>query len=172
MKQHRYEVRVAWTGNLGEGTSRYTTYLRDHEITAAGKPVLPGSSDAAFRGDAARYNPEDLLVASLSACHMLAYLHLCAVNEVVVIDYTDDATGLMQETPDGGGVFTEVTLRPTVTVSAGSDTARALALHEEAHHLCFIANSVKFPVRHEAHTIRAETPAAPADLPATESAGA
>ncbi|MGA3023578.1 MAG: OsmC family protein [Bryobacteraceae bacterium] len=149
MKQHRYEIRVAWTGNLGQGTSGYAGYLRNHEVSAPGKPVVLASSDPAFRGDPARYNPEDLLVASLSACHMLWYLHLCAVNGVVVVDYADDAFGLMEETADGGGFFSEVTLRPAVAISADSDAARALSLHEEAHRLCFIANSVKFPVRHQ-----------------------
>jgi organic hydroperoxide reductase OsmC/OhrA len=170
MRLHRYEIHVAWTGNVGPGTSAYTSYLRNHEVSAAGKPVLPGSSDAAFRGDPARYNPEDLLVASLSACHMLSYLHLCAVNGVVVLDYADDAVGLMQETPDGGGVFAEVTLRPTVAISADSDAGRALSLHDKAHRYCFIANSVNFPVKHEARIIQREIPAAPGDPPATGSA--
>jgi organic hydroperoxide reductase OsmC/OhrA len=149
MKNHRYETRVAWTGNLGQGTSGYRSYLRNHEVSAAGKPVVLASSDPAFRGDPARYNPEELLVASLSACHMLSYLHLCAVNGVVVVAYADDAFGLMEETADGGGLFTEVTLRPAVTISADSDAGKAMSLHEDAHRLCFIANSVKFPVRHE-----------------------
>jgi organic hydroperoxide reductase OsmC/OhrA len=162
VKQHRYEIHVAWTGNLGQGTSRYTSYLRNHQISAAGRPVLPGSSDAAFRGDASRYNPEDLLVASLSACHMLSYLHLCAANKVIVVDYVDDAIGVMEETADGGA-FTEATLRPVVTISAESDAGKALALHDEAHHNCFIANSVKFPVLHKARISRQETPAASAD---------
>jgi organic hydroperoxide reductase OsmC/OhrA len=165
MKQHRYQTRVTWTGNLGEGTSSYRNYLRNHEISAAGKPLVPGSSDPAFRGDPSRYNPEELLVASLSACHMLAYLHLCAVNGVVVVDYADDATGLMEETADGGGSVTEVTLRPAVTITADSDAGKAQSLHEQAHRLCFIANSVNFPVRHEASVTVRETPAPPADPP-------
>ena len=171
MKQHHYEVQLSWTGNLGLGTSSYRAYGRDHEISAAGKPVLPGSSDPAFRGDPSRYNPEELLVASLSACHMLSYLHVCAVNGVVVMGYVDSASGVMEERPDGSGALTEVMLRPEVTISAESDSAKALSLHEEAHHLCFIANSVNFPVRHEARIIR-ETPAATADRPATGSAEA
>jgi organic hydroperoxide reductase OsmC/OhrA len=167
MKQHRYDIHVAWTGNLGPGTSNYLSYLRNHEVSAPGKPVVPASSDPAFRGDPARYNPEDLLVASLSACHMLSYLHLCAVNGVVVVDYDDDAFGLMEETATGGGVFTEVTLRPAVVISAESDPDKARSLHDEAHHLCFIANSVNFPVRHEARITRRETPALPGDRPPT-----
>jgi organic hydroperoxide reductase OsmC/OhrA len=149
MKQHRYQIHVAWTGNTGPGTIAYASYRRDHEVSAAGKPVVLASSDPAFRGDPARYNPEELLVASLSACHMLWYLHLCAVNGVVVVEYADDASGLMEENADGSGVFTEVTLRPAVAIAAASDGIRALSLHEEAHRRCFIANSVKFPVRHE-----------------------
>jgi organic hydroperoxide reductase OsmC/OhrA len=147
--EHPYEVRVEWTGNLGDGTSGYRSYARAHEIAAAGKPAIPGSSDPAFRGDGSRYNPEDLLVASLSACHMLWYLHLCAEAGIVVTGYVDDARGTLVETADGGGHFAEVVLRPQVTVQAGADGEKAIALHERAHHLCFIANSVNFPVRCE-----------------------
>lgn len=171
MKRHNYGIRLDWTGNSGEGTRTYRGYRRDHTIAVAGKPPLAGSSDPAFRGDPSRYNPEELLVASLSACHMLSYLHVCAVNGVVVMDYADDALGTMEETADGGGAFTDVTLHPTVTIAADSDAAKAKSLHEEAHDLCFIANSVKFPVRHEARIIRQETPAPPAGQPATGSAG-
>jgi len=148
-KQHRYAAEVVWTGNLGQGTSSYKSYSRDHEIRSAGKPLIPGSADAAFRGDAARYNPEDLLVASLSTCHMLWYLHLCAVSGVTVLAYEDRAEGTMVETADGSGRFTEVVLRPRVTLGAGGDAAKAHALHERAHAMCFVANSVNFPVRHE-----------------------
>jgi organic hydroperoxide reductase OsmC/OhrA len=145
-KEHSYSVSVQWTGNLGQGTSSYRTYARDHEISALGKPTVLASSDPSFRGDQSRYNPEDLLVASLSACHMLSYLHLCAVSGIVVTDYQDEAKGTMVETEGGGGHFTQVTLRPAVKVSPGSDTDLALQLHEKAHHLCFIASSVNFPV--------------------------
>ncbi|MET0399931.1 MAG: OsmC family protein [Longimicrobiaceae bacterium] len=150
--EHSYEVRVTWTGDLGEGTSGYRSYARAHEIEAAGKPPIPGSSDPAFRGDPARYNPEELLVASLSTCHMLWFLHLAAEAGVVVTGYRDDARGRMLETPDGGGRFTEVVLRPAVTVRAGTDPAAADALHGRAHELCFIASSVNFPVRCEPTT--------------------
>ena len=129
----------------GEGTSGYAKYSRNHSISAAGKPEILGSSDPLFRGDASRYNPEELLVASLSACHLLWYLHLCAVNRITVVEYCDDAEGAMEESADGGGRFVRVELRPKVTLSAG-DRDRALALHDEAHHHCFIARSVNFPV--------------------------
>ena len=145
-QEHSYSVNVRWTGNTGTGTSGFRSYKRDHEISASGKATIPASSDPAFRGDKARYNPEELLVASLSACHMLWYLHLCADAGIVVVDYQDDARGKMIETEDGGGYFTEVTLRPIVKVSVGADPDLARRLHEKAHHLCFIANSVNFPV--------------------------
>ena len=148
-KQHHYTAAVRWTGNLGKGTTGYKDYGRDYEISAPGKPVIPGSSDPAFRGDASRYNPEDMLVASLSTCHMLWYLHLCAVNKVVVLDYEDNAQGDMEESADGGGRFTGVTLRPVITVPRDSDIETAKRLHHEAHEKCFIANSVNFPVRCE-----------------------
>lgn len=152
MTQHTYEVRVAWTGNDGQGTKTYKSYRRDHVIQAAGKPDIPGSSDPTFRGDAARYNPEELLVASLSACHMLWYLHLCAVNHITVVDYQDAASGLMEEAADGSGQFTRVVLRPKVKIFAG-DPAKARALHHDAHRLCFIARSVSFPVEAEPEII-------------------
>jgi organic hydroperoxide reductase OsmC/OhrA len=145
-KQHEYSVTVRWTGDQGTGTSGYRTYKRDHEISASGKPVIPGSSDPAFRGDPARYNPEEMLVASLSTCHMLWYLHLCADAGIAVTGYVDEPRGSMAETEDGGGRFTEVVLRPRVRLAAGADPEAAQRLHERAHHLCFIANSVNFPV--------------------------
>jgi organic hydroperoxide reductase OsmC/OhrA len=144
VRTHRYATRVEWGAN-GGGTKGYARYSRDHSIVAAGKPEILGSSDPLFRGDASRYSPEELLVASLSACHMLWYLHLCAVNRVTVITYLDEATGEMEESADGGGRFVRVVLRPQVTIAAG-DRDRALALHDQAHHHCFIANSVNFPV--------------------------
>ena len=155
-KSHQYNITMEWTGNLGTGTSGYTKYERAHVITSEGKPPIPGSSDPAFRGDEARYNPEELLVASLSSCHMLWYLHLSAVAGIVVSSYIDKASGTMLETSDGGGHFTEVVLHPEVIVQKGADLQLATQLHEKAHHLCFIANSVNFPVRCEA-AIREET---------------
>ena len=143
---------MRWIGNTGQGTSDYRSYQRAHEYSVEGKPVIPGSSDPAFRGDRTRYNPEELLVMSLSSCHMLWYLHLCAENKIVVVDYVDDAVGTMVEDEERGGFFTEVVLRPTITYAAGSDTALAESLHDRAHHLCFVANSVNFPVRCEPRT--------------------
>jgi organic hydroperoxide reductase OsmC/OhrA len=150
-REHRYQVALEWTGNTGTGTAGYRTYERRHEIGAPGspKPRIPGSSDPAFRGDAARWNPEELLVASLSACHQLWYLHLCADAGVVVTAYLDRAEGTMVEEASGAGQFTRVVLRPVVTLAAGSDVARARALHHDAHALCYIARSVSFPVEHE-----------------------
>jgi organic hydroperoxide reductase OsmC/OhrA len=150
-KQHCYSVQVKWTGNLGQGTSEYRAYSRNHEISGAGKVALPGSSDPTFRGDPARYNPEELLVSSLSACHMLWYLHLCADAGIVVLEYEDEASGVMVETADGVGRFTEVMLKPRVVIASPEDLDRADRLHARAHHLCFIANSVNFPVRCESH---------------------
>jgi organic hydroperoxide reductase OsmC/OhrA len=137
---------MRWTGNTGEGTRTYRGYKRDHIISSEGKPELPCSSDPAFRGDPARYNPEELLVASLASCHMLWYLHLCATNQIVVVEYCDSPLGVMQEHEDGSGEFVRVELRPAVRVAAGCDAAKAHALHAQAHHLCFIARSVNFAV--------------------------
>lgn len=154
-KTHAYAVTVAWTGNEGSGTSAPSAYSRAHVIDASGKPQIQGSSDPSFRGDAARWNPEQLLIASLSACHKLWYLGLCAKAGVVVLAYEDAAIGEMIEEPSGTGQFTSVTLRPSVTISADSNLAKAEALQHEAHDMCFIARSVNFPVGIEA-TIRLE----------------
>ena len=147
-KTHSYAANIEWTGNNGTGTSSYRAYGREHVIRMDGKPDIAGSSDASFRGDNAKHNPEDMLVASISTCHMLWYLHLAAVAGVVVTAYTDAAKGTMVEDAERGGYFTEVVLHPTVTISAG-DAATAQRLHEDAHHKCYIANSVNFPVKCE-----------------------
>lgn len=146
MKTHVYGTQLRWSAGDGEGTQSYRSYSRNHTIGAAGKPDIAASSDPAFRGDSSRYNPEELLVASLSSCHMLWYLHLCAVNGVVVLDYRDDASGSMEEN-EGTGQFVSVELHPVVTIARASARDKALALHHEAHALCFIARSVNFPVR-------------------------
>ena len=148
-KQHTYQTTIQWTGNNGQGTSGYLDYERDYTISAEGKPVISGSSDPAFRGDKTKYNPEDLLLASISSCHMLWYLHLCSEEGVIVVDYSDTATGLMVETPNGGGRFSAVILYPVVTVSEASMVEKANHLHQKANKLCFIANSLNFTVEHQ-----------------------
>jgi organic hydroperoxide reductase OsmC/OhrA len=148
-REHCYRIELDWSGNLGTGTSAYNAYSRAYEIRAPGKPSLPGSSDPAYRGDAARYNPEELLVAALSACHMLWFLHLCADAGVTVVGYRDQPSGVMVEDAAGGGRFREVVLHPLVTLAVAADEPRLSALHERAHELCFIANSVNFEVRCE-----------------------
>jgi organic hydroperoxide reductase OsmC/OhrA len=148
-KQHIYNIDIEWAGNDGRGTETYTSYRRDFNLTAAGKPTLLGSSDPGFRGDPSRYSPEELLIASLSGCHMLWYLHLCSVHHVTIIDYRDNVSATLQENQDGSGLFTEVTLRPRIKLSPSSDRAKAISLHQEAHRFCFIANSVNFAVRIE-----------------------
>lgn len=148
-KQHHYTIRNSWTGNLGTGTSGYRAYSRNHIISAENKAAVLSSSDPAFRGDATRYNPEEMLVASLSSCHMLWFLHLCAEAGVVVISYADKASGIMEETADGGGRFVSVSLSPEVVVASEEMIEKVAALHHKAHELCFIANSVNFPVNIE-----------------------
>jgi organic hydroperoxide reductase OsmC/OhrA len=143
---HHYGTQVTWTGNTGSGTSSYAAYGREHTISSPGKTAISGSSDPSFRGDSTCYNPEELLVASASACHMLTYLHLCAVNKIVVVSYQDHPSGEMEETTGASGKFVRVDLKPSVTITPGSNAKLAEALHEEAHKNCFIANSLKIPV--------------------------
>ena len=146
---HTYTARVSWTGNRGVGTANRRAYRRDTETTSGAKPSLLGSADPAFRGDSARWNPEELLVVSLSQCHMLWYLDLAARAGVVVVAYVDDPVGTMAEQADGAGQFTAVTLHPTVTITDPAARDTAAALHADANALCFIARSVNFPVEHQ-----------------------
>ena len=150
-QDHHYAVRVEWTGNTGTGTSSYRDYGRDNLVTAEGNPLIEGSADAPFRGSPARWNPEQLLLAALSQCHMLSYLHVAVKHGITVTSYHDDATGTMRQVGEGGH-FTSVTLRPAVTLGSG-DPEVAHAIHAEASALCFIANSVNFPVLHEPRVI-------------------
>lgn len=153
MKQHQYTLITQWTGNRGAGTSGYTTYDRSHTISISEKADILCSSDPGFRGDKTKHNPEEMLVASLSSCHMLWYLHLCADAGIIVTDYQDNPVGIMEEYGDGGGHFIEVTLRPMVTITDKSKEDAALELHHKANELCFIANSVNFPVHHDAEIV-------------------
>ncbi|WP_427130984.1 OsmC family protein [Pseudarthrobacter sp. S9] len=154
LDEHRYALTVRWTGNLGEGTASYRGYSRDHDAEIPGLPVLRGSADPAFHGDRTRYNPEQLLLAALSQCHMLSFLHVAVKHGVVVTAYEDQAEGLMRTNRDGSGQFESVTLRPRVTVAGPASAALAgdpllEELHVEANKVCFIARSVNFPVLHE-----------------------
>ena len=149
-RTHRYSPLIRWTGNLGSGTLDYRAYARDHEISLDGKThPIQGSSDPLFRGDPARYNPEELFVSSFATCHMLWYLHLAAVNGIVVLSYTDRPEGTMEEDEDGAGRFTRIVLHPDVTIAHDANAEKARSLHADAGQKCFIANSVAFPVLHE-----------------------
>jgi organic hydroperoxide reductase OsmC/OhrA len=149
-RKHHYSLTVKWTGNKGTGTSHYKAFERSHSVLIENKTEILGSSDPAFLGDKTKHNPEDLLVASLSSCHMLWYLHLCAEANIIVVDYVDNATGTMTEAPNGSGRFTEVILNPTVTITDVLMVEKAEELHAKANEFCFIANSVNFPVKHHA----------------------
>ena len=147
MSEHTYEVTVSWTGNRGPGTTGLRDYDRDHTVTADGPPVIEGTADPGFLGDPTRWNPEQLFTASISQCHMLWYLGLCARAGVVVHEYTDEAEGTMVSGPDHRARFSEVVLRPRVVVDTAEQVERAVALHEKAHEMCFIAQSVNFEVK-------------------------
>jgi organic hydroperoxide reductase OsmC/OhrA len=154
-RDHHYKVRTVWTGNRGTGTSGYRAYDRAHVVKIDGKADILGSSDANFRGDGTRHNPEDMLVASLSTCHMLWYLHLAAEARFIVTAYEDEAEGHMQLKADGGGAFVRATLRPRVRIAGDFNAEHAAALHHEAHEKCFVANSVNFPVEVEPEIVPA-----------------
>ncbi|WP_341224438.1 OsmC family protein [uncultured Arcticibacterium sp.] len=149
-KEHHYTLEITWTGNTGSGTKDYKSYERSHEVKVKNKANLACSSDPAFRGDQSKHNPEDLLLASVSSCHMLWYLHLCTVNKINVLAYTDEPKGTMLENPDGSGQFTEITLQPSITLENQSMKAKADTLHAKANEMCFIAKSLNFKVHHKA----------------------
>jgi organic hydroperoxide reductase OsmC/OhrA len=151
--EHRYEIDLQWTGNRGEGTSGYKSYGRDHTVSTEGKHPIEGSADRTFFGDPDRWNPEELLLAALSQCHMLSYLAEAARAGVVVVGYTDAASGVMEQTNDGAGRFTSATLRPKVTIADPAQAELAASLHAPASVKCFIASSVNFPVGHEPETL-------------------
>jgi len=145
---HRFTASLTWTGDRGTGTSATRAYGRDHVVSIPGKPDLLASAARVFHGDADRWNPEEQLLAALAGCHLLSYLYVAVRHGVVVVGYEDAVEGVLEVDPDGAGRFTEVVLRPVVTI-AGGDPDLARGLHEEAHRLCFIAASVAFPVRIE-----------------------
>lgn len=153
-RTHAYAVHLTWTGGAQGPAQDYVSYSRTYALAFEGKPTLEASADPLFRGDTALHNPEDLLVGALAGCHMLTYLAHCVRAKIAVIAYEDAASGTMV-LEGGGGRFTEVILHPRVTVAAGTNVAKALALHEAAHHDCFIAASMNFPVRHEAEVAAA-----------------
>lgn len=154
MKTHNYKIKVEWTGNEGNGTKNYKSYNRNHLIKVDSKyDVINGSSDPSFLGDRTKYNPEELFVSALSACHMLWYLHLCSVNKIVVTAYLDIATGVMEELKDGNGKFVNVTLNPQVKITNPKKILKANELHKEANKMCFIANSCNFKISHKPNTI-------------------
>jgi len=150
MGKHHYKITTEWTGNKGSGTLDYRSYSRDHLIFDENKETkILGSSDSAFSGDPKKYNPEDLLIASLSSCHMLWYLHLCADHQIIVTDYIDEASGTLEIPRAKGGRFKEVTLNPKVTIANKDKKDLAMELHKRANEECFIANSCSFPIHHE-----------------------
>lgn len=146
MKEHEYFTCVKWTGNSGQGTRSYKSYERSHELIVEGKPTLLLSSDPNFRGDSKKLNPEELFLCSISSCHMLWYLHLCSDKGIVVVEYSDNAKGIMVESETGAGKFIRVELFPSVLLEKDSDKELAFNLHQEAHRYCFISNSLNFDV--------------------------
>ncbi len=144
--RHEYKLSVKWTGSQGVGTVDYKAYDRSLTISSDGKPDILGSTDPAYRGDPAKWNPEELLLSSLSSCHMLWYLHLCAVNKIVVVDYQDTPTAVMETEKSGAGKFTSAAINPSIVITDPSRIEDAINIHKEAHQKCFIAQSVNFPV--------------------------
>lgn len=147
--QHNYNVATKWTGNQGIGTSNYKDFERSYTIQIENKADIFGSSDPEFRGDRTKHNPEELLLASVSSCHMLWYLHFCSESKIVVTDYIDNATAILDETENGNGKFSSITLNPTITITDQSMVELATELHKKANEFCFVANSLNLKVTHQ-----------------------
>lgn len=147
--EYKYTAGVTWTGNTGKGTLNYSSYDRSYTISVNDKPQILGSSDVAFKGDAKKHNPEELLVTAIASCHMLWYLHLCSEENVIITAYKDNISGIMKLNNDGKGCFSKVILNPTVTVLEASMREKAIELHQKANEYCFIANSVNFTIEHK-----------------------
>ncbi len=148
-KKHDFPNRIVWTGNRGTGTSAYRDYDRTWDMALEGKDTLSCSNDPMLGGDPSKYNPEDMLIAAISSCHMLWYLHLCSVAGVTVTAYEDTPVGVGESEPDGTGRFLEAILYPKITITKESDVQKARDIHDEIHKHCFIARSVNFPIRYE-----------------------
>ncbi|MEQ6118289.1 OsmC family protein [Reichenbachiella sp. MALMAid0571] len=148
-KEHNYTIEVKWTGNLGKGTQSSAAYTRDHEISKKTGGVILGSSDPVFKGNPERYNPEELLLSTLSACHMLMYLHFCSDNQITVVEYIDNSVGVMEEEARGSGHFVSATLKPRIKILEADRLEKAVELHHQSHEYCFIANSINFPLNVE-----------------------
>ena len=150
MAEHEYSARVVWTGNRGQGTATYRGYDRTWEVQTPGKSVIPCSNDPLLGGDPTLHNPEDLLIAALSSCHMLWFLHLASDAGIAVQAYQDDPLVIGESLPSGAGRFLRATLRPDITVPKGTDLEKAEAIHHDIHKYCYIARSVNFPVNYAA----------------------
>lgn len=146
--QHNYKLAVKWTGNQGSGTSNFKDFERSYSVIIENKLPIFGSSDPEFRGDKTKHNPEELLLAAVSSCHMLWYLHLCLEAKIVIIDYVDNATGILQEFENGNGKFTSITLNPCIIVTEKSMIEKAFELHKKANEFCFVSNSLNIEVAH------------------------
>ena len=154
-KLHDYAALISWTGDRGQGTRTYRGYDRTWRIATAGKLPIDCSNDPLLGGDPSKPNPEDLVLASLSACHMLWYLHFASEAGIVVRGYQDAPIGVGETGPRGEGRFVRATLRPTITVEPGADLAKADSLHHKVHDYCFIARSVNFPIEYQATYVEA-----------------
>lgn len=148
---HEFTANVVWTGNTGTGTSHYRAYDRSWEVQTPGKPPILCSNDPMLGGDPTLHNPEDMLLASLSACHMLWFLHYASEAGIVVTGYQDNPIGVGEALPSGAGRFVSAQLRPQISLAEGSDPELADALHGKIHDVCFIARSVAFPVSYAAN---------------------
>lgn len=143
---------MSWDGASRHGLEFRDRTKRRHTISHPEKPDIDGSAAPAFHGETTRWNPEELLLAALSQCHMLTFFYLAHEEGLEVVDYEDTPEATLRTHADGSGEMTEAILKPRVTVRGGWEGSLD-DMHHRAHELCFIARSVNFPVTHEATTL-------------------
>lgn len=146
MKNHHYKSKIEWTGNTGESTKSYRSYERNYTVSVDGKAEIKGSSDPAFLGNPELHNPEDLLLASVSSCHLLWYLHSCSAHKILVLEYVDFAEGTMKTEVEN---LLKSYLNLKFWLQKKDMLEKAIQLHQKANEYCFIANSLNFKVKHE-----------------------
>ncbi len=145
MFKTQFKVQAKWSSKNALDVS---INGKTHQVFIDDKSPLTVSAAKAFKGDETKYNPEDLLLSALASCHMMSYFYVCAQNGIELIDYKDEAVGVLELKADGSGAFTSVVLNPVVTISKSEMIDKAVSLHKEAHSICFIAHPCNVLISH------------------------
>ena len=147
MSQHH--AKILWKRETSD--FNYNTFDRTHTITYAGGVSIKSSSAPEYSGNSQYPNPEELLASALATCHMLTFLAIASKSKIVVNSYEDNAVATLDKNAEGIICVTRITLNPKITFETKPDDAKLKDLHQKAHKLCFIANSIKCEVEIKPH---------------------